>query len=314
MNMRKVLRILGTIFTLSAFVFIIKSFLEFDIDYNVFATQVYVKIAIVSTLSASFFIFVGSYAWRGFLSLFGKKQIPFRSTFYIYAKSNLGKYIPGNIGHYASRQIFGVELGLKQIHLILVSVLEILYSAGAALILVIALSWDKIFDIIHELNLAGVVVAVVLSGLAIVFAFIVFFRKNKYFTDVVTLIRNIAFWKAFSLGLSASLLSLLTTGIVFAFLINFSTPILNVSHLATIVAASVTSWLIGFITPGSPGGIGVREAVLVIMLSPIITKEMILTAAVMQRATFILGDVAAWLISMALARLNCKNAKMEDKH
>jgi uncharacterized membrane protein YbhN (UPF0104 family) len=70
-----------------------------------------------------------------------------------------------------------------------------------------------------------------------------------------------------------------------------------------IVTAYTTLWFIGFITPGVLGGIGLREAML--MLSLYFPKEAILTSAVVQRFSMVLGDVLAWVLAMVLGKC-CK--------
>jgi uncharacterized membrane protein YbhN (UPF0104 family) len=51
------------------------------------------------------------------------------------------------------------------------------------------------------------------------------------------------------------------------------------------------------VTPGVPGGIGVREAAMLFILSPFFSSEAILLAAVAQRVIFIIGDVITVPIS-----------------
>jgi hypothetical protein len=57
------------------------------------------------------------------------------------------------------------------------------------------------------------------------------------------------------------------------------------------------AWTLGLVTPGSPGGIGVRDAVLVAQLSPLIGASHALTLSLGLRAAAVLGDVLFYLTS-----------------
>ena len=66
----------------------------------------------------------------------------------------------------------------------------------------------------------------------------------------------------------------------------------------TVASANVIAWLLGYITVGSPGGIGIREAALVFLLRNVYPKEAVVTAAVILRLCCVLADfisyVSAW--------------------
>lgn len=62
------------------------------------------------------------------------------------------------------------------------------------------------------------------------------------------------------------------------------------------VAAYMVAWVFGFVIPGAPGGIGVRELVLTLLLSPVAGQEMIITLGVLHRLITVLGDFVAYLM------------------
>ena len=57
------------------------------------------------------------------------------------------------------------------------------------------------------------------------------------------------------------------------------------------------AWLAGFIIPGAPGGIGVREAVLIFFVTPIIGEPQSIAVAIALRFVTLLGDVCFFVIS-----------------
>jgi hypothetical protein len=63
-----------------------------------------------------------------------------------------------------------------------------------------------------------------------------------------------------------------------------------------ILLAFSVSWILGFVTPGAPSGIGVREAVLLYMLSPLIGASHAFIVSILFRVVTISGDLVFWLI------------------
>ena len=62
------------------------------------------------------------------------------------------------------------------------------------------------------------------------------------------------------------------------------------------------SWTLGFLTPGAPSGIGVREAVLVFLLSPLVGSAEAIILSILFRLVTVGGDVMFWLMMEAKER------------
>jgi hypothetical protein len=253
---------------------------------------------------------ISATCWNFVLSFFSKRKIDFKQAYNVYAKANIGKYLPGNVGHYAGRQLFGASLGLRQAHLVIASALELIYVLGSTFLLSVIFAWGTILRFTYEIFTKWNVRVFVITALLVVCAGIVIIlfviRHGKYSREFVACVKNRDFW---GLLLKCFLFSLICPplgNLPLALFIKISVP-LTVSDALLIIAANIASWLIGFITPGAPGGVGVRESVLLLMLSPAIPQELVLTAAVMQRLGMILGDVSAWLLSEIWVKRNKNN-------
>jgi len=68
-----------------------------------------------------------------------------------------------------------------------------------------------------------------------------------------------------------------------------------------VVSLYTTAWLLGFLLPGAPGGIGVREAVFLLLLSGIYGQGVAAAMAVVMRAISILGDLVAFGLGILLS-------------
>jgi|GEM_PF-1574434 len=65
------------------------------------------------------------------------------------------------------------------------------------------------------------------------------------------------------------------------------------------VPAFALSWVAGFVTPGAPGGLGVREALLVAGTAPVYGPGPALSVALALRVVTVLGDGLAFLLGLA---------------
>jgi hypothetical protein len=65
------------------------------------------------------------------------------------------------------------------------------------------------------------------------------------------------------------------------------------------IPAYALSWVAGFVTPGAPGGLGVREALLVAGTSPLYGPGPALSVALALRVVTVLGDGLAFLLGLA---------------
>jgi len=65
--------------------------------------------------------------------------------------------------------------------------------------------------------------------------------------------------------------------------------------------AFVASWLIGFISLLTPGGIGVREGSMILLLTPLIGNSTAVLVAVLARVMWTVGDGGGALIALWFA-------------
>ena len=66
---------------------------------------------------------------------------------------------------------------------------------------------------------------------------------------------------------------------------------LSIDNIAALIATFAISWLAGFITPGAPSGIGIRETILVVSLDKIFPGGQGVLIAILFRIITVAGDV-----------------------
>ena len=76
-------------------------------------------------------------------------------------------------------------------------------------------------------------------------------------------------------------------------------PHLDPALLKVSIGVFSLSWLAGFLTPFSPGGVGVRESAIVLLLTPFVGGSQAITVALLSRALSLVVELAfaagAWL-------------------
>ena len=71
---------------------------------------------------------------------------------------------------------------------------------------------------------------------------------------------------------------------------------------ALICGAYSLAWIIGFLIPGAPGGLGVRESALVLLLADTFPRDAVLLIALLTRLASVGADVLAFIIGLLLMR------------
>ena len=215
--------------------------------------------------------------------------------------SQLAKYLPGNIGHYVGR----VYLSKKQCIPVAVTIntmlMELiwLFFVGmclslVALFLIIdigAISSYVQYSMTQLIALAAILFItpwIIIAGLRKLEPFIrrftsakvrISYPKPKSIVMLVFLYVICFFSIGFVLWLQAKYI--------------YGDPEMSVISITTLFAIA---WTAGYITPGAPGGLGVREAVMVIVLSQITSPGIAIGLSITFRITTTASDLLAFLI------------------
>jgi uncharacterized membrane protein YbhN (UPF0104 family) len=194
-----------------------------------------------------------------------------------YTKTQIAKYVPGNVVHLVSRHMYLKNFGLDHRPLASGSLLE-LASLPLAAVIAICLVMSLIDDTrlgpweMGALAPPFFIAVVGVSALAIWRT-----QRSWHLPAVIVVCRGVGF--------------MVCQGIIFAVVLY----IVSGSFVALAIPAAIFAWLVGFLTPGAPGGIAVREALLVSLLTHITADDTILIAALILRITTTVGDLILYL-------------------
>jgi len=247
---------------------------------------------------------ITSKAWS--LLLYGLgKRVPFRITAPILATSQFGKYLPGNVAHHVGRLVMvrsaGVGIGIGVLSIAYETVLAVLACAHLS---ALTFLWDtpRAFEdslisenrsLLAALATAGALATLIATPYTAKMVWR--FRNRKETTQQPP---------TFYPGFTALFFSYVCNALNFA-LVGFGLWVMVIALAGGeeagvspvfLIGAFASSWLIGFIVPGAPAGLGIREAVLTLWLSESLPSDSIVVLVLGLRIATTLGDLInlAW--------------------
>jgi uncharacterized membrane protein YbhN (UPF0104 family) len=218
--------------------------------------------------------------------------VTLRDAMGIYLRVNILKYLPGNVFQFVGRNFLARRYGISHGDLALSSLIEVIFLVITAVAVAAIFSFSelKVFLsdwIIGNFWLAFLIAAAVLAGLA----FVAVHLKQKNAWDGWRRMFSPAFMElVLVLVFIDAVICLrrgLKLGVILVFLLGVPLGMPDWMHIIGIMSLA---WTCGLITPGSPGGIGVREAVLFSMLSGSIPAGPLMMALALHRTVSIAGD------------------------
>lgn len=286
--------------------------IDLDSQRNWFSTDSSARVLVaagVFALTAAFSI-VG---WRVILLHLSQPQ-PFARTAYAFCITQIAKYLPGNVGHHVGRiavakSSLGIPASVTIISIMQESALACLAAliVGAmSLVVVSEGAYASFLDIaVHgsPINFGAALFGIVSAGILVLFA-VNAWRKRPSPTDshiVNWLFRFTPSWPAVLLALPSYLAIYLVNGLAL-WIVAASVMELKGADLLILTGAYSLSWMVGFLLPGAPGGLGVREAALAMILNGIYPAEAVFSISVLSRVSTVVADLLIFAFGVILSR------------
>ena len=213
--------------------------------------------------------FLPALSWALFLKALQPGLRTLRSAVGLYLRSGIVKYLPGNVFHFAGRHVMGRGLGVSQGDILKANVLEvggILLCAGC--IIVLSLIGGSLVvpgnSVIASNLKAAAWIAVTGATLGTI---LLFHEKVRGFLGGFI---SPAKWRSYVMIFLLYVAFFVITGTVLqGIMVSVSQPaVFRFDDTALFVAVFSLSWIAGFVIPGAPGGLGVREFIILLMLGP----------------------------------------------
>jgi hypothetical protein len=229
-------------------------------------------------------------------------NIPLGEAVEIVLVSNIAKYLPSNVLHYVGRVYLakqkGIPLKAVTLSLWVEAIMAVLVTSTLSIVLLGPTTLKQI------LGNVGIRTAYLpfLASLTLLTLVLVYFFIPKMLEKILN--RKLSFvlhrcWIA-SIFLFLCIFGLqgIANGLLYRGLVYGSFP-----GFSLLTGAFSLAWVCGMLTPGSPGGLGVREAVFTMLLGGFSNSTTILGLAIVWRGVSVLGDVLLWLLAKPLGKM-----------
>ena len=302
--MKRLFKLAGTLLVVVALVFLVRRFLAMEIDWAQLGTPpVIAALVIAVALQTAVFVF-GAYPWTVFVRALSGRDIPFSKAMPVFARANLYKYVPGNVFQYVGRNRLATDTGISHADVACATVLDILFSLAAAAVVSMLLLGRAAVGLLAQYGgrivlIGGIGVAVLVIGGIAAWCFMrerILAYLKRYAAALApenrpALLRGIGYYLLQNAVSAAAWLLILT-------LLDGS---IDVAARVTLTGAFLFAWIIGFITPGAPAGIGIRESVMLLVTSETHAQTVMLFVLV-TRLGSTLADLLAYAIGTVWMR------------
>ncbi len=295
--LKKLLTYLGSIIAIISLAFVGQQLVENWQKVGTFQfTAKSISVLLLGIISYCTACYLLSAAWYKILVSLCSNPLSAQGIKSIYARSQIAKYIPGNVMQIAGRHILTRRLGVGHKLLAIASLTEIVGLVMASCTLTVTGSavfglWGNYINQ-HQLLDGVFALCIILSLMPIIRYFIVkLIPKSRYYLN------NPSLLLAFFIVYLKYVLFFIIAGTILVGLVYQLHGELSIYQVAAIIATFSVSWLLGFITPGAPSGIGIRETILVVSLDKILLGSTGVLIAILFRLITVGGDVLFFSIA-----------------
>jgi len=233
-------------------------------------------------------LFILAFSWALMLHEYKDLRQQILTSVVVYTSASILKYLPGNFLHFVGRNVVGHSSDRRQGPMAAATVLEIGFSLLSALFLSALVFSFSPAPFSHGLFR---VIALALTALVVTILF-----RPRLFIRVIDFLPSFLLLQWLPRNIDGAMMSNM---VAFACIMS-AAALLSLVVLpgmvspALIAALFIFAWLVGFIVPGAPSGLGVREALLVMELAPLTGEAEAFAFALTMRLVTTGGDIALY--------------------
>lgn len=227
----------------------------------------------------------------------------------VYAISQLGKYLPGNVGHHIGRVVMAKKIGIPVSITLNAMLVEMLWGTGIGgglALLSLVFFVDNQMPALHlqftpmQLGL-GVVLLLSMPWLGVGFL-------NRYSPRLVKRLagRDVIAAPKLSTALVVALMFILCF-VVMGLILKLQAKWLfgvNEGSVFELMCLFSIAWLAGYLVPGAPAGLGVREAMMLLLMTPLLGAGTAVGLSMTLRVTSTLGDLLAFALGVLVRKFS----------
>jgi len=246
------------------------------------------------------------------LGVLTKEKIDRKRVIPIFCGANLYKYLPGNFMHFVGRNRIAAETdGVSHGKVAAATIIDSASLCVAAVVIAAISVLDYFVAHLRQFEIspfifigAGVIILLIaLSG---------FFFRSRFALIVGKIkiaLKGLTPKIAAKMFVAACIRLLILASAYLLILILFGQE-MTLAIVPQVIGLFALAWVIGFIMPGAPGGLGVREAIMITFLGDTLSQDIVLSATIIHRVVCIFGDLSAYAAALIYSK---KRGKLNNE-
>jgi uncharacterized membrane protein YbhN (UPF0104 family) len=227
-------------------------------------------------------------AWRLLLAFRGGELTP-REAHEVYGRSQIAKYVPGNVAQIAGRHALAAARGVRGT----VSLASAAHELAALVAAAGVIAVPTVLAMERSAPFKAVTFGVVILGAILVECAVVRTARATRSQDGGS-------WSRLAGAHALHLVFFAVMGAATAAVASATSGWPGLPEAFEVAGMASVAWIAGFVTPGAPAGLGVREAVLVGLLSTVLAPDAAVLVAALMRLVTIGGDLLCFASAIAL--------------
>ena len=313
---KKILKIIGTLLMIISFIFIIKKIIKYDLgafQFSIIQNHI-IKYSFLC-IALGGIIIISGILFRQIVCVISNVKVSKKQTTYTYCKANLYKYIPSNVVQYIGRNQIALDnnqVSYQQV--IVATIVEIVFLVTTSLLVALCFAYQYGNEIIIKYDLQNTLwiiggIAVISIPLSIILILQLKRKHKSYLQNLYEQFKKIIY--KIPIFVFFYFIVYILNGLFFLVVLSdFCGENIVISQLGKeVIGLYALSWVLGYITPGAPGGLGIRESIMCLFLADDFTENVILSAVLVHRLLTILGDIVAFIILFLISKKIWKGKK-----
>ncbi|HMD13270.1 MAG TPA: lysylphosphatidylglycerol synthase domain-containing protein [Bacteroidota bacterium] len=302
--MKNILIVIGSILSIVSTVFLVRILIRniaviSSLQWNIEACLALITAVIISLVG----VVLLSYGWKILLEA-GNVRSSLLSAYSIIGRAQIAKYLPGNVFHYIGRVALGKFYNIvPEVSLITIGVETFFIVFTAVVIGLTGIVGNRsLYDGMGWLPVTQIAwFPYAVAGMLIAAAFLLSLTSKKIRTWLSSRSHYLSPLKVFSVIFLYAVF-LMMNGVSIVLLLRYVWNEPSSVSWYQYSAGFTIAWLLGFIVPGAPGGLGIREAVFVAIFSSVLGDGLAAGVAVMMRIVTTVSDLVTFFIAARLGR------------
>lgn len=241
-----------------------------------------------------------SKSWQKIMCMLGS-SISFTQSSWMISTTQIAKYLPGRIWYMVGRVYVGKKEKMSSKNLAVSMILETcLLIISSCIIFLLSVI------MVGNYSFANLSICLILLVIAIIILNPHILSRVVNFLLQILKKPSIKITVSYSqiLKLSIYFFGLWIAQIIgFYFVINAIYP-MPISKIFTLSAAYTLSWMTGFVVIFAPGGLGVREGMMTLLLSPILPAPLAIAISFIARIWITLFEIVIFFVGLLVKRLS----------